>query len=82
MAPASADVAGGDGLTPGGGEEDEVRRRVFRLGWDLAASGFAGRQYLFEQFNGRDLTRNRQAFIERYDLEGSQSLARRIALGD
>jgi aromatic ring hydroxylase len=80
MAPlAAADAA--VGLTPGDGDDDEVRRRIFRLGWDLAASGFAGRQYLFEQFNGRDLTRNRQVFLERYDMEPCHALAHRLALG-
>jgi 4-hydroxyphenylacetate 3-monooxygenase len=82
MAPLALSDGDGAALIPGGGDEDEVRRRIFRLGWDLAASGFAGRQYLFEQFNGRDLTRNRQVFLERYDLEACQSLARRIALGE
>lgn len=83
MAPPAAAGVDVARLTPGEDDEDgdEMRRRIFRLGWDLAASGFAGRHYLFEQFNGRDLTRNRQVFLERYDMARCHALARQLALG-
>jgi 4-hydroxyphenylacetate 3-monooxygenase len=81
MAPSVADQCLMDLPSPGHGGEDEARRRIFRLGWDLAGGAFAGRQYMFETFNGRDLTRNRLSFVERYDFSAAQMLARELACG-
>jgi 4-hydroxyphenylacetate 3-monooxygenase len=78
----SPGVADADSLrfeAPGHGGDSEERRRIFRLAWDLAGTGFASRQYMFEIFNGRDLTRNRLLFFDRYELEQGQALARRLA---
>ncbi|MEY9706430.1 4-hydroxyphenylacetate 3-hydroxylase N-terminal domain-containing protein [Bradyrhizobium diazoefficiens] len=79
MSPGAADAEIPELAAPGQGGGDEERRRVFRLAWDLAGGAFAGRQYLFEVFNGRDLTRNRLAFFERFDLKASQTLALALA---
>jgi len=55
------------------------RVRLFRLAWDLVCGSFASRQMLFELFNGRDLARNRLAFVQSYDLSSFEQMARRLA---
>jgi 4-hydroxyphenylacetate 3-monooxygenase/anthranilate 3-monooxygenase (FAD)/4-hydroxyphenylacetate 3-monooxygenase len=84
-APTAEDLAS-DELRPdlerylaGGPEAPADRARLFRLAWDLACGPFASRQLLFELFNGRDLPRNRLAFLQGYDLSPFEAMARRLA---
>jgi 4-hydroxyphenylacetate 3-monooxygenase len=51
------------GATIGGKE----RIRLFRLAWDIACSGFAGRQVLYERFFAGDFYRNVATHYVNYD---------------
>ncbi|HEU4407539.1 MAG TPA: 4-hydroxyphenylacetate 3-hydroxylase N-terminal domain-containing protein [Polyangiaceae bacterium] len=82
--PTTADLAGDEGpelerSLSGGPLAPADRARLFRLARDLACGSFASRQLLFELFNGRDLARNRLAFIEGYDLSPFERTACRLA---
>ncbi|MCB9745135.1 MAG: hypothetical protein H6741_19055 [Alphaproteobacteria bacterium] len=62
-------------LVPGAVGAEELRRQLFRMAWELTASSFAGRERLFEMFNGRDVYRNRTEFFRRLDLEPARRMA-------
>ncbi len=83
MAPAPTDLASpevrADLERHFGGSGLDDKAKLFRLAWDLACSGFSGRQLLFESFNARSLSQNRLALVEHYDLTPYEALARELA---
>ncbi|QSQ15016.1 4-hydroxyphenylacetate 3-hydroxylase family protein [Myxococcus landrumensis] len=85
MAPTHAELGSGElqedleHYLSGGPTAPADRVRLFRLAWDLAGGAFATRQVLFEQFNGRDLARNRLQFAQSYDVSTFEQMARRLA---
>ena len=54
------------------------RVRLFRLAWDLAASGFAGRQVLYERFFSGDPTGLLASRFNAYDRTAAVDRARAL----